>query len=180
MSRRPGLLFLALLSVAPVVNAAPPWADLFSQVGLTPDTAQLDRNRWTGGGAYRLASFQRLWDDWRLIDGETISTGRELLLGCGDPRAPSPRQRSPKIDVAPEPPQPLPPPSARPSRGAAAVLRHLCALGGKPWTPALAAPSRSAANVPQRPRPAAPWSSTTRLPRSPDADRAFAKFGKPQ
>ncbi len=180
MSRRPGLLFLALLSVAPVVNAAPPWADLFSQVGLTPDTAQLDRNRWTGGGAYRLASFQRLWDDWRLIDGETISTGRELLLGCGDLGGLL-LAMAPKIDVAIEPPQPLPPPKPNPREALLRSLRHLCALGGKPLdAQALAALKASAANVPQ---PTA-LAAALVLDNVPSAiagrDRAFAKFGKPQ
>lgn len=59
-----------------------PWDPLLAQVKLTPQKAQLDPNRWAGGGTYRLNSFQRLWDDWRLVDGATVSAGQSMLKSC--------------------------------------------------------------------------------------------------
>jgi hypothetical protein len=48
-------------------------------LGLTPDTAQLSPTRWKGGGEYSLGVFDRLWNDWRLIDGTAIGLGRRCL-----------------------------------------------------------------------------------------------------
>lgn len=43
------------------------WTALLAAGELTPATAQLASQRWTGGGAHRLADFERLWGDWREV-----------------------------------------------------------------------------------------------------------------
>jgi hypothetical protein len=172
----------AILAAALLVggaHAAPPWPDLLAKVGLTPDTAQVDRGKWTGGGAYRLSGFQRLWDDWRLLDDETITTGREVLLGAGDLGGLI-LAAAPKIDVAVEPPKALPPPQPPTQEALLRSLRHLCGLGGKPLDgSALAALKASAAKVPA---PVA-IAAALILDTVPDAvaarNKAFARFGPP-
>ena len=52
---------------------------MLEQVKLTPAKAQLDPNRWSGGGLYRLDTFQRLWDDWRQIDPTARAAAKDVL-----------------------------------------------------------------------------------------------------
>jgi hypothetical protein len=73
-------LCAALAQPQPSPDPTPAWAGpLLDQVRLTPAKAQLDPNRWTGGGQYRLDTFQRLWDDWRLIDPTARTAAKDVL-----------------------------------------------------------------------------------------------------
>lgn len=80
-----GLLLPAVvLAVAPPQPAEPSWArPLLAHAKLEPRRAQLDPNRWTGGGTYRLNTFQRLWDDWRQVDGTAYTLARRFLAAGG-------------------------------------------------------------------------------------------------
>jgi len=54
------------------------WDEMLAKVNLTPEKAQLDPGRWTGGGEYRLKVFQTLWDDWQKVDPTTIKLGEDV------------------------------------------------------------------------------------------------------
>ena len=77
---RPALAtILLLIGCQPrVLLGQTPWDELLAAAGLTPDSAQLPRNRWVGGGQFRLKSFQRLWDDWRLIGRAASELAKEM------------------------------------------------------------------------------------------------------
>ena len=71
---------LALVSAEPPSSTAPPWTEsVLKEVKLSPEKAQLDPNKWTGGGLYRLDTFQRLWDDWRGIDPAAREAAKNFL-----------------------------------------------------------------------------------------------------
>jgi hypothetical protein len=71
---------VTLIFAEPPHDNAPPWTEsLLKEVKLTPAKAQLDPNKWTGGGQYRLNTFQRLWDDWREIDPTARTAAKEFL-----------------------------------------------------------------------------------------------------
>src|SRR5262249_19498247 len=73
-------LSLALLQAAAPPAPRPVWArSLLESVHLTPAKAQLDPNRWAGGGPHRLSTFQRLWDDWRQVDPTALGAARDFL-----------------------------------------------------------------------------------------------------
>lgn len=78
-------LCLALLSACqagPQHADQTPWSALLTQIKLTPQTAQLEPNRWRDGGLFRLHTFESLWDDWRLLDGYAISSARQMLAAA--------------------------------------------------------------------------------------------------
>ena len=82
MSRSPRYASLALaLTVVALAGegGGDPWAPLLEPAGLTPATAQLSSARWTEGGRHRLEPFQRLWDDWRQVEGYGLQRARALL-----------------------------------------------------------------------------------------------------
>ena len=70
---------IALALAAGACLAAGPWDPLLDALHLAPQTARLDPNRWTGGGEYRLDEFQRLWDDWQLVDPAARSWADEAM-----------------------------------------------------------------------------------------------------
>jgi hypothetical protein len=97
----------AALSLAqPPADPTPSWAGpLLEQAKLTPAKARLDPNRWTEGGKRRLDTFQRLWDDWRLIDPTARATARTFLAAAGSFDGLT-AAAAPLIDVKPLPPLP--------------------------------------------------------------------------
>ena len=79
----------------------PPWAEeLLKEAKLTPAKAQLDPNRWTGGGPHRLNTFQKLWDDWREID-PTARTAAKDFLAAADSFEKLVTTGAPYLDVKP-------------------------------------------------------------------------------
>lgn len=62
-----GTVLLLVLGATRWASADERWAEILAGAQLTPDTAQLAPERWTGGGRYRLPRFQWLWDDWRRV-----------------------------------------------------------------------------------------------------------------
>lgn len=56
--------------------------DLLHQAQLKREQTILEPNRWAEGGRYRLETFQRLWDDWRLIDPFGQRAARDLLAAA--------------------------------------------------------------------------------------------------
>ncbi len=98
----------ALTLAEPPSDNSPPWADsLLEPVKLTPAKAQLDPQRWTEGGPYRLNTFQRLWDDWRQIDPTARATAKDFLAAA-DSFEGLIATAAPFIDVKPLPPAPAP------------------------------------------------------------------------
>ncbi len=96
----------ALASTEPPQENTPVWAGhLLVQMRLTPAKAQLDPNRWTGGGQYRLQTFQRLWDDWRQIDPTARAAAKDVLAESAS-FAGLVATAAPFIDVKPLPPAP--------------------------------------------------------------------------
>ncbi len=79
MLRLPVACVLALTLAFGAYAAEGPWDPVLTALQLTPRAAQLDPNRWTGGGTYRLDEFQRLWDDWQLVDPTAESWAHEAL-----------------------------------------------------------------------------------------------------
>ena len=73
------LVLCILYGVAPACFADSPWDPVLAAAKLTPKQAQIDPNRWTGGGLYRLDTFQKMWDDWMLVDPTAIAWGKEAL-----------------------------------------------------------------------------------------------------
>jgi hypothetical protein len=106
------LALAALLARGIAASADAPWDELTDAVGLTADTAQLEPGRWRDGGRYPLSLFTRLWDDWRLIDGEVLAAGREALAAEGA-FAPLVAMGAARIDapIEPAPAQDAGPPS---------------------------------------------------------------------
>jgi len=80
MLRRIILMLLILVACAamPACAAKEPWTDLLQQASLTPEKAQLPEGRWRGGGLYTISMFDKLWNDWRLIDNTTITTAKRF------------------------------------------------------------------------------------------------------
>jgi hypothetical protein len=170
----------ALVLAEPPDKQSPAWArPLLEQVKLTPAAAQLDPNRWAGGGPHRLDTFQRLWDDWRLIDPTARAAAKDFLAaadGFDNLTATAARL----IDVKPLPAAPATvseQPSADAFRRAVAGLH---AALDKPLSPEqqkdLDARARA---VP----PAVCRAAAVLLEAMPGAlkkrDQALAKFGKP-
>jgi hypothetical protein len=99
-----GLLAALGPAAAPPRSAEPPWAKaVLAKVKLTPETARLDPNRWTGGGKYRLNTFQRLWDDWRRVDPTARAAARDFLAAADSFDALTARAAA-FLDVEPLPP----------------------------------------------------------------------------
>jgi hypothetical protein len=98
---------IALALAAGACLAAGPWDPLLDALHLAPQTARLDPNRWTGGGEYRLDEFQRLWDDWQLVDPAARSWADEAM-GAATSLGATLFFASPNIGT---PLPPLPPPS---------------------------------------------------------------------
>jgi len=61
-----------------------PWDALLAQIGLTRQTAQLAADRWREGGRGRLGSFERLWDDWSLIEPTERQWAAQVLTDPGN------------------------------------------------------------------------------------------------
>jgi hypothetical protein len=95
-------LCVALVFADPPSENTPPWAEtLLTEVKLTPAKAQLDPNKWTGGGQYRLSTFQLLWDDWREIDPTARVSAKAFLTS--DTFETLIATAAPMIDVKPLP-----------------------------------------------------------------------------
>jgi len=118
---------LGVLSLAS--SAESPWGALLAAANLTPQTAQLDPNRWTGGGEHRLAEFQRLWDDWQLVDPTAQSWAQSTLAAPGS-FVRLAAFSAPKIGVdLPPDPRPAPPRRALgPSKARAALVAAIADL----------------------------------------------------
>lgn len=71
-----GLAGLAATAQTPVDTL---WNDVLKPTGLTAASAQLGPGKWLDGGQYRLNTFQKVWDDWRLIDGTALTFGNTFL-----------------------------------------------------------------------------------------------------
>jgi hypothetical protein len=98
-------LCASLLLADPPRDNTPPWAEpLLKEVKLTPAKAQLDPNKWTGGGQYRLDTFQKLWDDWRDSFEALVATAAPFIdVKSLPPTAPPPapeRAKEPPADEA--------------------------------------------------------------------------------
>ncbi|MCR4318597.1 MAG: hypothetical protein NUW37_19825 [Planctomycetes bacterium] len=87
------------LSAPAFAEDASPFAEMLGSAGLTEDSAQLPANRWRGGGPHSLPLFDRLWDDWRLLDPETERT-RNVLSAAGGSFGKLLAAGSEKLDVA--------------------------------------------------------------------------------
>ena len=86
MSHRPHFIFHGFLAIglAGITTTAQSpadaqWDTLLQPVGLTAASAQLGPGKWLDGGLYRLNTFQKIWDDWRLMDGTAIAFGNTFL-----------------------------------------------------------------------------------------------------
>ena len=104
------LALSAFWALASACVADSPWDPVLAAAKLTPRQAQLDPGRWTGGGLYRLDSFQKLWDDWMLVDPTAIAWGNEALakpdcfetlIGFAAPKIGVKLPPAPKATVAP-------------------------------------------------------------------------------
>jgi hypothetical protein len=166
---------LAILCANHVWSAPDPWDGVLAAAGLTAKTAQLDPNRWTGGGLYRLDSFQRLWDDWRLVDPTAIQWGHAALAASGS-FSQLVAFGADRIGVKLTPKQAT---SVRPvDEPLARAIRGLHSTLGKPLSVAEAMDLRAkAAAVPPSIQRAAAMILNA-VPAAIQArDRAFAKFG---
>jgi len=74
---------LGLLGALLVGGPTATWDDVLGHLGLTADTAQLPLDRWRGGEGHPLAVFDRMWDDWRLIEPTATSFSDALLSSEG-------------------------------------------------------------------------------------------------
>jgi len=153
--RSAGVCLVALLSLTLLPEArpeSPGWGELLAKVNMTPDKAQLAAGRWTGGGKHRLSMFQRLWDDWRLLDATTLDLGQKVLASGIEFEA-LVRVAAGPIDV--QPPAQLGAPPAREGAQPAPpelvdAIRTLCAAGGAPLTDTqVAALTQALARVPE-------------------------------
>jgi hypothetical protein len=121
-------LCAALGLAEPPRDKSPAWAEaLLDQVKLTPAKAQLDPNRWTGGGQFRLDTFQRLWDDWRQVDPTARTAAREFLAASANFDALT-ATAAPLIDVKPLPIAPARQPEGKEPTAAEALSRAVVGL----------------------------------------------------
>lgn len=81
IARMLALSAVMLAALAPATAAAGPgpWKPLLDELELPPERAQLAPGRWRGGGARALPVFERLWDDWFLLEEHAVSSGRRVL-----------------------------------------------------------------------------------------------------
>jgi hypothetical protein len=102
-----GLVAVMALAGQPPRDTDPAWAEpLLKELKLTPATAQLEPNRWTGGGPHRLNTFQKIWDDWRMIDPAVVEAGKGFLTSA-DSFERMIVTAAPFIDVKPLPTAPV-------------------------------------------------------------------------
>jgi hypothetical protein len=114
----------AVTPADPPKDDTPAWAEeLLKEVKLTPDKAQLEPTRWTVGGPHRLNTFQRLADDWRLIDPTARTTAKNFL--AGDTFDELVATAAPFLDVKPPAP---PAPAVKEVPADEALVRAITAL----------------------------------------------------
>jgi len=117
-----GLAGLAAVAEPPLDTA--PWDSLLQTAGLTPAGAQLGPGKWLDGGRYRLNAFQKVWDDWRLIDG-TARTFSRTFLADSRHFQPLVTDAARALDLSPAPPAPSPRPPCPAAEGRQALVTAL-------------------------------------------------------
>jgi hypothetical protein len=78
-----GIIFVTIPAAGRSANPHAPWDELLALEGLTPEAAQLEPNRWRGGGRFALPVFTRVWDDWFQFDPLIQQTGHQVMEASG-------------------------------------------------------------------------------------------------